>query len=83
VKKIPVLLVSMALAGNLYAQVPQNPAPAAQAAQAPASTPGGAAGGAGLPPASTGATSNLVPFIALGVAGIAAASRSYSMPANH
>jgi hypothetical protein len=75
VKKIPVLLVSLAFAGNLFGQVPQNPAPAA---------PGGAAaGGASLPPVTTGASSNLVAFIALGVAGVAAASRSYSTSANH
>jgi len=85
VKKIPVLLVMMVVAGDLCAQVPQNPAQAAvPLAQTPAATPGGAAaGGASLPPAATGASSNLVAFIALGVAGIAAASRSYSTPANH
>jgi hypothetical protein len=82
VKKIPVLLVSLAFAGNLFGQVPQNSAPAA--ARTPATVSGGAAaGGASLPPAATGASSNLVAFIALGVAGFAAASRSYSTSANH
>jgi hypothetical protein len=82
VKKIPVLLVLMVFAGNLFGQVPQNPVPAAP--QTPVAAPGGAAaGGASLPPAATGASSNLVAFIALGVAGIAAASSSYSMAPNH
>jgi hypothetical protein len=84
VKKLAVLLVSLAFAANALAQAPapdtaQGPVQVAQA--------GGAAQGATVPAASTGGgTAGVLAVIAAGIAAIAAVtaySSTESAPSNH
>jgi hypothetical protein len=88
VKKLAVLLVSLAFAAGALAQTP-----APDTAQAPVKvaqaegSAGGAAQGAAVPAASTGGgTAGIVAIIAVGVAAIAsvtAYSSTTSAPTNH
>jgi hypothetical protein len=80
-KTLTALLVSLAFANGAFAQAPapaRNPVQLAQA--------GGSARGAGLPAATTGATSTVVAIVAIAIAGVAAAASSNSTettPSHH
>lgn len=80
-KNLAILLVSLAFAGEGFAQTPvPGAASPVQMAQA-----GGAAQGATLPASATGATSTMAAVIAVGVAGVAAvtAYSSTTTSTNH
>lgn len=79
-KKLAVLLVSLAFAADALAQTPAPQGGPVQVAQA-----GGAAQGASVPPASGGTASAVAAMVAVGVAAVAAvtAYSSTSSSTNH
>jgi len=81
VRALTALLVSLAFVNDAFAQAPAPAGNPVQLAQA-----GGAAQGAGLPPATTGAGSSVAAVVALAIAGIAATAgyqSTVSTPSHH
>ena len=79
-RKTALLLALSVFSGDLFAQSAPAMPPIQVAQAAPA---GGPSSGVGAPPVAVGASSNLVAFIAIGVAGIAAAGTYSATASNH